>query len=60
MLVLTRKTNEAIRIGKDVRLVVVELCPTHVRIGIEAPREVPVHREEVFHAIERNESEGKR
>jgi len=48
MLVLSRKPNEHIHIGQDVRITVLELRPDKVRIGINAPREVPVHRHEVF------------
>ena len=47
MLVLTRKVEEAIRIGNDVRLVVLSTARGHVRIGIEAPSGVSVLREEV-------------
>ena len=48
MLVLTRKPNQAIVIGDDVRVVVVSVEGDHVRLGIEAPREVTVHRAEVY------------
>lgn len=51
MLVLTRKKNEAIKIGNDITLTVVDIRGDKVRIGIEAPAVVPVHREEVFQAI---------
>ena len=47
MLVLTRKTNQAIVIGEDVRIVVVAIERDQVRLGIEAPREVAVDRSEV-------------
>lgn len=52
MLVLSRKKNESIRIGRDVILRVVEIRGDKVRLGIEAPTAVPVHREEAFLAIE--------
>lgn len=52
MLVLTRKLNERIRIGKDIEIVITDIRPDLVRIGIEAPRNVQVHRGEVFSAIE--------
>lgn len=55
MLVLTRKKNEVIRIGRDIKVVVVELRGDKVRLAVEAPREVPVHREEVFKAIHGDE-----
>ena len=54
MLVLSRKKNEAILIGHGIRIVVVEICGDKVRLGIEAPMEIPVHRQEVADAIERN------
>jgi carbon storage regulator len=54
MLVLSRKRGEWIRIGDDVRLVVVEVCRDKVRLGIEAPANVAVHREEVYQAINRD------
>lgn len=51
MLVLTRKSGEAIRIGDEIRILVVEVRENQVRIGIEAPADVPVHREEVYMRI---------
>ena len=51
MLVLSRKPMEAIRIGGDVRIVVVRLGPNNVRLGIDAPSDVPVHRLEVYDAL---------
>lgn len=47
MLVLTRRVGEGITIGPDVRVVVVEVRNGHVRLGVEAPRSVEVHRDEV-------------
>ena len=55
MLVLSRKKNESIVINDDITIVVVEIRGDKVRLGIEAPKEVPVHRREVFEAIHRNE-----
>ena len=57
MLVLSRKKNESIVIANDITIVVVEIRGDKVRLGIEAPKEVPVHRREVYDAIKRNESE---
>ena len=54
MLVLSRKKNESIVINNDIRIVVVEIRGDKVRLGVEAPREVPVHRREVYEAIQRN------
>lgn len=56
MLVLSRKRDEAIMIGEDVEIVVVEIRGDKVRLGIEAPRDLPVHRREVFDAIKRSEA----
>ena len=55
MLVLSRKKNESIVINDDITIVVVEIRGDKVRLGVEAPKEVPVHRREVFDAIRRNE-----
>lgn len=51
MLVLTRKTGEKIHIADDVVLTVVRIQGDKVRIGIEAPKEIPVHRQEIFERI---------
>jgi carbon storage regulator len=51
MLVLTRKINEVITIGDDIRILVAEIRGDRVRIAIEAPRNVAVHREEIHKAI---------
>ena len=53
MLVLSRKKNESIVINDDITIVVVEIRGDKVRLGVEAPKEVPVHRREVFDAIAR-------
>jgi carbon storage regulator len=53
MLVLSRKKNESIVINNDITVVVVEIRGDKVRLGVEAPREVPVHRKEVYDAIKR-------
>ncbi len=51
MLVLTRKENESICIGPDIKIMVVEVRGDKVRLGIEAPRDISVHRQEVYDAI---------
>jgi len=56
MLVLSRKKNESIVINDDIIIVVVEIRGDKVRLGVEAPSEIPVHRREVFEAIKRNEA----
>ena len=55
MLVLSRKKNESIVINNDITIVVVEIRGDKVRLGVEAPKEVPVHRREVYDSISRNE-----
>ena len=55
MLVLSRKRNESIVINNEISIVVVEIRGDKVRLGIEAPKEIPVHRREVYEAIQRNE-----
>jgi len=57
MLVLTRKTGEGIIIGDDIRITVVELKGGGVRIGIDAPREMKVHRQEVYERIKQENKE---
>lgn len=51
MLILTRKEGESLRLGDDVRITVVSVKGGHVRIGVSAPREVAVHREEIYQKI---------
>jgi len=51
MLVLSRKKNESIVIDGEVTITVVEVRGDKVRLGIEAPREIPIHRSEIYEAI---------
>jgi carbon storage regulator len=53
MLVLSRRANQSIVIGSDVVVTVLEVRGDHVRLGIQAPRTVTVHREEVYAEIQR-------
>ena len=55
MLVLSRKKNEGIVINDDIVVTIVEIRGDKVRLGIDAPRDVPVHRREVLDAILREE-----
>lgn len=52
-MVLSRKKNESIVINDDITIVVVEIRGDKVRLGVEAPKEIPVHRREVYDAIRR-------
>jgi len=57
MLVLTRKSGEKIRIGGDIVLTVLDNQTGQVKIGIDAPRDVPIYREEIYqHIQEENRS----
>lgn len=53
MLVLSRKKHEAIKIGDDITISIVDIRGDKVRLGIEAAKEMPVHRQEVYDAIKR-------
>ena len=57
MLVLSRKKNESIVINDDISIVVVEIRGDKVRLGVEAPKHIPVHRREVYDAIKRSVDE---
>ena len=57
MLVLSRHRGESIMIGDDIKIEIIDIRGDKIRIGIEAPKDVPVHREEVYRAIK---SEGRR
>lgn len=52
MLILTRKSGESIRIGDQIILKIVEIRGNQVRVGIEAPRDLAVHREEIYGLIQ--------
>lgn len=53
MLVLSRQSDESIIIGDNIRVTIVEVRGDKVRIGIDAPRDVSVHRQEIYDAIQR-------
>lgn len=59
MLVLSRKRDERIVIGENIVITVVDVRGDKVRLGIEAPTDVPVHRQEVLEALKRAASEQK-
>jgi carbon storage regulator len=57
MLVLTRKSNQSIMIGDDIEVSVLSVMGDKVRIGIQAPRDIPVFRREVYLEIQRESAE---
>ena len=59
MLVLSRQKDESIMIGDDVEITIVDVRGDKVRLGITAPKEIPVHRMEVYEAIQREKNEKK-
>ncbi len=58
MLVLSRQRDESIIIGDNIVITIVDIRGDKVRLGIEAPKEVPVHRQEVYDAIQRENNRG--
>lgn len=57
MLILTRKPGETIRIGEDIEVVVLGVKGNQVRIGVTAPRDTEVHREEIYERIHGSEAD---
>lgn len=57
MLTLSRKTDEAILIGSDIRIVIKRIDGEIVKLGIEAPKNVPIHREEIFARVSQQNKE---
>ena len=57
MLVLSRRTNESIVIAGNIKVTVLEIRGDHIRIGIDAPREITVHREEIHAELVRSNRE---
>ncbi len=57
MLVLSRKLGEAIQIGDDIEIRIVAIEGEQVKLGIEAPKQIEIHRKEVYLAIQKENSE---
>lgn len=57
MLILTRRIGETVIIGDEISVTVLSINGNQVRVGVNAPRDVPVHREEIYERIKRNEAE---
>ncbi len=60
MLILTRRVQEALCINDDITVTVLSVKGNQVRLGIEAPREVEVHREEIYHQVQMQQANEKK
>ena len=58
MLILTRRVGETVVIGDDVTVTVLGVKGNQVRVGVNAPKEIAVHREEIFERIKREQADG--
>ncbi|MHB1515618.1 MAG: carbon storage regulator CsrA [Acidiferrobacteraceae bacterium] len=58
MLILTRRIGETLNIGDEVQVTVLGIKGNQVRIGVSAPKEVPVHREEIYERIKKEKEAG--
>ncbi len=58
MLILTRRIGESLKIGDTVQVTVLGVKGNQVRIGVDAPKDIPVHREEIYERIKREREAG--
>jgi len=58
MLILTRRVGESIMIGEDIAITVLGVQGNQVRVGVNAPKEVSVHREEIYERIQQEKQKG--
>ncbi len=58
MLILTRRVGESLNIGDEVQVTVLAIKGNQVRIGVNAPKEIPVHREEIYERIKKEKEAG--
>jgi len=56
MLILTRKSGQSILIGDEIKITILEVKGNQVRIGVDAPRNIGVHREEIYHIIKEKDN----
>lgn len=59
MLILTRRVGESLMIGDNITVTVLEVDGLQIRLGIDAPKQVPVHREEVFAQIKKEQAQNR-
>jgi carbon storage regulator len=59
MLILTRRVGESLMVGEDITITVLGVKGNQVRIGIDAPRDIAVHREEIYNRIHEGEEKAK-
>lgn len=54
MLIFTRRLDESVIINDNIKITVIDICENRIKLGIEAPRDVPVHRTEVYNKIKKS------
>ncbi len=59
MLILTRRAGETIIVGDEVKITIIGIKANQVRIGVDAPRQIAVHREEIYHRIQAEKNQAR-